>query len=632
VWEKYEGSCQLFRAYAEPYFTKGLLAGALTSRADAAAVAAGGNVTLVPPAPPMHVPPAPPSLGVGSRAPPPAPPPDEEAAAKALLRYGSLGLFSLIMFSFALCAYCFYSPQILAAIYRWSGGKLGKPLKSLWARQGAVPADGVPSLSERSGKKRLLGLKGRAAPLDPGWARVTVQTAQLTQKKDIFVGSCESDDELRAAVWDEFAHLLQHLRAKDVLLLCAAADGGGGAAAEWLAVGPASDVAQVVARGILKLTEKRLVENPAALPIAFPRGLAAPKAKANGENGAPKKRRGKPQRPALTAAEDGAELGLRAEQAEEEEEEAAGEAAEAEAAEAAEATASAATTAARAAARAEARAAATAAARAAQELQEEVPAVAEVPAAPTEVEEEVQPRRRQPNGYFAAKMELKIDDDEDRRNDDAFDAAPAVKPRAAPVVEAAASEVAEAASAVPHSVVMSVASSEVVTLQATAAGGGTMHFVHASGRSYAVRVPDGVRVGQAFVYQLPAAAPAAPPDDDYGADLTPLDYEPPPPPPPPPPKEEPEVVVEEAAAPLPPDEEAPPPPEEDPHGLVRRRVRVHGLRNNNAELNGKVGMATAFDGATQRYRVRIEGQDGGEMRVLALKATHLEVAADYSVD
>ena len=93
------------------------------------------------------------------------------------------------------------------------------------------------------------------------------------------------------------------------------------------------------------------------------------------------------------------------------------------------------------------------------------------------------------------------------------------------------------------------------------------------------------------------------------------------------------MVVEEAAAPPPPpDEEAPPPPEEDPHGLVRRRVRVHGLRNNNAELNGKVGMATAFDGATQRYRVRIEGQDGGEMRVLALKATHLEVAADYSVD
>ena len=72
-----------------------------------------------------------------------------------------------------------------------------------------------------------------------------------------------------------------------------------------------------------------------------------------------------------------------------------------------------------------------------------------------------------------------------------------------------------------------------------------MHFVHASGRSYAVRVPDGVRVGQAFVYQLPAAAPAAPPDDEYAADLTPLDYEPPPPEPPPPPKEEPEVVVEE---------------------------------------------------------------------------------------
>ena len=160
-----------------------------------------------------------------------------------------------------------------------------------------------------------------------------------------------------------------------------------------------------------------------------------------------------------------------------------------------------------------------------------------------------------------------------------------------------------------------------------------MHFVHASGRSYAVRVPDGVRVGQAFVYQLPAAAPTAAPDDEYAADLMPLDYEPPPPEPPPPPKEEPEVVVEEAAAaPPPPDEEAPPPPEEDPHGLVRRRVRVHGLRNNNAELNGKVGMATAYDGATQRYRVRIEGQDGGEMRVLALKATHLEVAADYSVD
>ena len=133
-----------------------------------------------------------------------------------------------------------------------------------------------------------------------------------------------------------------------------------------------------------------------------------------------------------------------------------------------------------------------------------------------------------------------------------------------------------------------------------------MHFVHASGRSYAVRVPDGVRVGQAFVYQLPAAAPAAPPDDEYAADLTPLDYDPLPPEPPPPPKEEPEVVVEEAAAPPPPnDEEAPPPPEEDPHGLVRRRVRVHGLRNNNAELNGKVGIIGELNEEKGRYPVSL---------------------------
>ena len=219
------------------------------------------------------LPPAPPTFNaVALEA--PSPPPGEYYLAKRIVADMSLSIGAIMVFGFAICAYCFFSPQLLAALHRMSGGKLGRRPKNLHDRlrnMNRVDGDGRPPPPKLRAHKRH-------AKLPPGWAKVTVQTARLTQKRAMDVGSAESVDELRDAIWDEFGHLLSTVRPKDTLILCWVGGAAGGRDDDdddddgWLHVTSASDLAAVVRCTALKLTEKSLVSQR-HLSVAFPRAL-----------------------------------------------------------------------------------------------------------------------------------------------------------------------------------------------------------------------------------------------------------------------------------------------------------------------------------------------------------------------
>ena len=276
---------QLFASFAEHYYTFGLLSGIVTGRSalgdagDGASIYAeeglkgdpfllasgGGEGDDLPPAPPTF-------NAVALEA--PSPPPGEYYLAKRIVADMSLSIGAIMVFGFAICAYCFFSPQLLAALHRMSGGKLGRRPKNLHDRlrnMNKVDGDGRPPPPKLRAHKRH-------AKLPPGWAKVTVQTARLTQKRAMDVGSAESVDELRDAIWDEFGHLLSTVRPKDTLILCWVGGAAGGRDDDdddddgWLHVTSASDVAAVVRCTALKLTEKSLVSQR-HLSVAFPRAL-----------------------------------------------------------------------------------------------------------------------------------------------------------------------------------------------------------------------------------------------------------------------------------------------------------------------------------------------------------------------
>ena len=63
--------------------------------------------------------------------------------------------------------------------------------------------------------------------------------------------------------------------------------------------------------------------------------------------------------------------------------------------------------------------------------------------------------------------------------------------------------------------------------------------------------------------------------------------------------------------------------------MLGKRVRIHGLQSKSvSELNGRVGLVTAFDSDKGRFRVRVDPADddveSGKPRVLAFKAANLE--------
>lgn len=282
VFEHYGGDCQLFGPQAEQYFTFNLLSGTVDSRAspDTHTMANGDNEghqdvdsildemdhwqddsindDILPPIPPM--------FSFSSTSPAPAPPGAEAGAAEEFLADFSLGIGFLILVTFSVFMYLFFAQDIGSFLYTYSGGKFGKRPKSL-----LLPTAEPNELSAAGPKK-----KKNALP--PGWAKLTVQTSQVTQKKEVEVAACETLADLIDLVWDEFGHLLKKTKRKDMVLLVWDDGGTAGTAAEadgtgrWAQVTNSSDMAQVAACTSMKLAEKQALDLD-ALAVAFSSAL-----------------------------------------------------------------------------------------------------------------------------------------------------------------------------------------------------------------------------------------------------------------------------------------------------------------------------------------------------------------------
>jgi len=259
----------MFVAFSEHYFTSGLLSGIVNGRA--AQVTHAGEGGKVAPLESLIVPPAPPSFVLQLAA--SSPPPAGDDIGLRVVADMSLSAGFIMISGFFICLYCFFSPQLLSLLYKVSNGKLGKPSRSLVAGQHSGGVQGKASKKHR-----------RKQQLEPGWAVVTVQTSQLSQNKEVEVEGCETLDELRDVIWEEFGHLLNGIKRpkKDTVILClTGSDEASGQG--WQLVTAASDLARVVDCGALKLMEKILIDVD-TLSIAFSRSLPAPK---RGTRGAP---------------------------------------------------------------------------------------------------------------------------------------------------------------------------------------------------------------------------------------------------------------------------------------------------------------------------------------------------------
>ena len=261
--EIFSGTCEMFVSFSEHYFTSGLLSGIVNGRA-AQVTHAGEEGKEVDTFVGLIVPPAPPSFVLSLSA--SSPPPAGDDIADRVVADMSLSFIFIFVSGFFVCGYCFFSPQLNACLYKVSNGKLGKVSGPLLAGQHSGGTQGKASKKHR-----------RKQQMEPGWAAVTVQTSQLTQNKDVEVAGCETLEELRDVIWEEFGHLLKGFKrpAKETVILCLTgsdeATGQG-----WRLVTAASDLARVVDCGALKLMERSLLKVD-KLPIAFSRSLPAAK-------------------------------------------------------------------------------------------------------------------------------------------------------------------------------------------------------------------------------------------------------------------------------------------------------------------------------------------------------------------
>ena len=282
VFEHYAGDCQMFGPEAEHYYTFNLLSGTVDGRAapvvdqrgdgqpdeddgstpidnayDDWAGGVDGGAT--PPTPPLFS-----SFGSISA---PSPPGVEGDVAQRVLADFSLVMGFLILVGFLICFFLFFGQDIQSLAYSWTGGRVGKPPKSLLpTRDPGESADGPSTRRKKGGE------------LPPGWAKVTVQTTLVNQRKDLEVAGCQTLAELRELIWDEFGHLLKGMRVKDSVLLVWAsdeADDTGGrraseaaSAARWMQVTEASEMAKVIVCSAIKLRDKKDVDMK-GLAIAF---------------------------------------------------------------------------------------------------------------------------------------------------------------------------------------------------------------------------------------------------------------------------------------------------------------------------------------------------------------------------
>jgi len=172
----------------------------------------------------------------------------------------------IMLGGFVMCAFCFFGPQLLDLLHTVTGGRYGKQHIGMQKLYGSDWDEQVALAASRPREKRRKK-KGRGKP-EEGYISVTVETAAMTQKKQLCVEEVGQYADLLALIFDEFGPLLKGRSEREVLLFCYGESREGVADHEsddkereltyaWLLVVSKSDIAQVLSScSALKLTEK----------------------------------------------------------------------------------------------------------------------------------------------------------------------------------------------------------------------------------------------------------------------------------------------------------------------------------------------------------------------------------------
>jgi len=177
----------------------------------------------------------------------------------------------MMAIAMVMCTYLFFSTEINIFLYRISCGQLGRKPKSLLPVRDIPAGDANPVAT----KRLKLGL------LEPGWAKVSVQTAHVLQKKEIEIAGCGTDKELRALVAETFGHVLRGVNLKEFTLTAwvKEEDQGGGS---WMVITAASDMEMVCQCSAIQLTTNDLIDS-SEMEVAYPSDLARGKARGKGK-------------------------------------------------------------------------------------------------------------------------------------------------------------------------------------------------------------------------------------------------------------------------------------------------------------------------------------------------------------
>lgn len=260
-------TCLMYKGFAELYQTDSLLSGIITSRYNPMKSQYVGTVAS-PTAIQDH--------SWGYTLPPTTPPqwvlrPDHDSGLSRVIEADSQGLTELVgdmslgiaaMMALVLvtCMYCFFREDFISLADQIVGGKLrGHGAKYM------PPKDNLRQQRRRTKRGTKLSSDGMAE----GCIDVRLETRNVTQKKEVFVGDVSSIDELLLVLAEEFVAVLKKKRLHDMLLFAEDLDPDEGVA-RWMLVTDSSDLSQVVLCSSLKMVEKSRKHDTAGFEVAFP--------------------------------------------------------------------------------------------------------------------------------------------------------------------------------------------------------------------------------------------------------------------------------------------------------------------------------------------------------------------------
>ena len=268
------GKCILHRLFAQPYIIDAhlqdtLFGGQLDSSEPPMPLPPGTPITVfgMAPASPLLTSfaydrsyPSPPSLVKED---------SEQLQSAIAVASASAGGFILCMF--AMCGYCFFSPQLLTMLYKVSNGRFGRmhiqPQRLYNAGRGGSSTVGS-TVSEGGKPKR---------PAPDSVAKVTVHAQSMVRTKEVNFVGVEGVGDIRTQIFSEFGALLKGTKPSSVLIFCLVeggegdGDGDQAGSPQWLLVTPQSSIQLVMRCSAFMLLPKEDATDPHLMEVAFPK-------------------------------------------------------------------------------------------------------------------------------------------------------------------------------------------------------------------------------------------------------------------------------------------------------------------------------------------------------------------------